>query len=492
LQGFMRFPSISKRSILVLALTSLLSMFVYLAASGLFFRPGFPLDDSWIHLTYARNLADFGEWAFQPGTPSAGSTSPLWTGLLATGFFLNINLFVWTYAIGGMLLWSTGILGEMILRQVVPTYKAQIPWGGIFFMLEWRLVWSAASGMETLLHGLLITIVLGNLMSGSRRFMMLGLLVGLSVWVRPDGITLIGPLIIYALTSAGSFRLGLREVGKFTLGFAFLFVPYLLFNLVLSGAPFPNTFYAKQAEYSAWQEKPLTFRFMQLLLQFFAGANLALLPAAIIWTIKSMYKRDYGTLAGMIWFAGYIFLYIERLPVYQHGRYVIPAMPLFFIWGLAGLAELPQTKSLGRYRSAIMLGWNATLGGLCIAFWLFGAKTYAQDVAFIESEMVATAKWVSDNVPEGDIIAAHDIGALGYFDNHELVDLAGLVSPEVIPFIRDETRLAEYLDEVGVSYLIAFPGFYPNLSKQAKPVFSTESPITLQLGGENMVVFRWR
>ncbi|MEZ6074072.1 MAG: hypothetical protein R3C10_28290, partial [Pirellulales bacterium] len=43
---------------------------------------GFPLDDSWIHQTYARNLADFGEWSFVPGTPSAGSTAPLYSTLL--------------------------------------------------------------------------------------------------------------------------------------------------------------------------------------------------------------------------------------------------------------------------------------------------------------------------------------------------------------------------------------------------------------------------
>jgi ABC-type Zn2+ transport system substrate-binding protein/surface adhesin len=105
--------------------------------------------------------------------------------------------------------------------------------------------------------------------------------------------------------------------------------------------------------------------------------------------------------------------------------------------------------------------------------------------------MVVSAKWVAENVPSGDIIAAHDIGALGYFDNHELIDLAGLVSPEVIPFIRDEEKLATYLDEEGVSYLIAFPEFYPMLSEQAKPAFVTDG-LGPDLGGENMIVYHWR
>src|SRR5512138_2254022 len=51
---------------------------VYVITSARTFRIGYPLDDAWIHQTYARNLALHGEWAFIPGRPSAGSTSPLW------------------------------------------------------------------------------------------------------------------------------------------------------------------------------------------------------------------------------------------------------------------------------------------------------------------------------------------------------------------------------------------------------------------------------
>jgi hypothetical protein len=40
-------------------------------------------DDFYIHLQYVRNLIERGEWSFSPGTPSYGTTSPLW--ILAVG-----------------------------------------------------------------------------------------------------------------------------------------------------------------------------------------------------------------------------------------------------------------------------------------------------------------------------------------------------------------------------------------------------------------------
>ena len=48
----------------------------------------FPLDDSWIHLHFARNLAEGAGFAYNPGVPVAGSTAPLWTLLLAGAFAL--------------------------------------------------------------------------------------------------------------------------------------------------------------------------------------------------------------------------------------------------------------------------------------------------------------------------------------------------------------------------------------------------------------------
>jgi hypothetical protein len=100
--GSSKFPNIAleRRSVLILALAVSISISVYLVASAMIYRIGFPLDDAWIHQTYARNLALSGEWAFSPGHPSDGSTSPLWTGLIAIGYWLRLGPYIWTFFLG--------------------------------------------------------------------------------------------------------------------------------------------------------------------------------------------------------------------------------------------------------------------------------------------------------------------------------------------------------------------------------------------------------
>jgi hypothetical protein len=478
---------LDRRVLLILAAASALSLGIYLAASALFVRLGFPLDDAWIHLTYARNLALRGEWAFIPGVPSAGSTAPLWSALLAIGFLLRLAPYIWTYFLGGLFLFALSAFAEISARRLLTSYRPRLPLIGLFFVFEWHLVWAAGSGMETLLYASLVTIILILLTEPSPRPLTLGLLTALSVWVRPDGLTLLGPVLL---------TLSLREkrvasLTQFFIGFGFLFGLYLLFNLMLSGNPFPNTFYAKQAEYAAWQAKPLMEKLSLNFLQLLTGPSLVLMPGAIIWLVKSVRARDWGTLAAMVWFAGYVLIYALRLPPYQHGRYLMPAMPILFLWGLLGVARTFQKTAASPMVSLTRVGWAAVIVLVSLGFVGLGAKSYAQDVALIETEMVATAKWVNANLPPEALIAAHDIGALGYFNQHEIIDLAGLVSPDVIPFLRDESRIADYLNQRGADYFIAFPSLYPELAARSQMVYSTNGAISPMLGGENLSVYRW-
>ena len=476
---------------LILALITAGSMGGYLLASAIKYRIGFPLDDAWIHQTYARNLALLREWAFIPGKPSGGSTAPLWSALLAIGFWLNLAPYAWNFFLGASALWILSLLGENAMRGLVPAYRPRFPWVGAAMALEWHLVWAAASGMETLLYGLLATAVLVFVISGSQKFFGLGLLIGLSVWVRPDGITLLGPAALAILLSQPSWPKRMRALVNLGLGFGSPFALYLLFNLKISGHPWPNTFYAKQAEYAELLQSPFLGRLISEVLPLLTGVGVILLPGMVLAIVSAVRRRAWGVLAAAAWLAGFLALYAWFLPVtYQHGRYVMPTMPIFFLLGLAGLAEF-CLKHGQRNSWVITTFWRLAAGVVLVVFWGVGAFTYAQDVAVIESENVATAKWVSLNVAPGALVAAHDIGALGYFGGHEVVDLAGLISPEVIPFLRNENRIAMYLNERGVSYLVAVPDWYPSLVWNLPRVFTTGAPYAPAQGVKNMAVYRW-
>ena len=475
---------------LVLAFAALIAVLYYLIVSAVIFRVGFPLDDSWIHLTYARNLAEHGEWAFRLGEQSAGSTSPLWTALLSIGFLLDLGPYMWTYLAGCVVLTLLAVYAENIARRLEVSYQSRIPWVGLFFVFAWHLTWSAVSGMETLLHGLIMIAVLGELMRGSRRYLTLGLLTGLSVWVRPDGLTLLGPILFVASFAERTWRLRGEAIWKTLIGFGSLFLPYVLFNLALSDSPMPNTFYAKQAEYEAyWQSKTLFERVSDYLWPILASPFLVLLPSAVWWLAKNIRNQNWGALASLIWFFGYIAIYFTRLPAYQHGRYIIPALPLLYLWGLLGFLALVSLPNINKRIASL---WQVTLVVLVVAFQVIGARQNAYDVFWIESEMVATAKWIEQNVPSDAFLAVHDIGALGYYAENRMLDMAGLITPDVVPFIRNEERLAVYLDAKSVDYLVAFPGLYPQLTAGREILFEAGLEFAPLQFEENMQVYRWK
>jgi arabinofuranosyltransferase len=481
------------RSILILGLVAALSLGAYLLWSAQKTQVGFPLDDAWIHQTYARNLALRGEWSFLPGEPSAGSTAPLWSLLLTPGYLLGASPFTWTFILEWLLLWGLALLMEMGQRRYLPRLTASVPWAGLLAVLEWHLVWAAGSGMETLLQALLITAVLIGLEGDHTRWALLGAGVGLSAWVRPDGITLLGPLLFTAFLAPGNARERTRRSAISIACFAALFLPYLLFNFRLAGTIWPNTYFAKQAEYAIYQKLPLSLRYLGEFKLPLIGTGSLLLPGAILFAWGSVRGRRWNRIGGLIWWLGYLGIYALRLPVdYQHGRYIIPAMPIFFLWGTVGLAEFVlSVRGMRGWEWVVGRAWSLSAILVLSAFWVIGGNAYATDVAIINTEMVRTAQWIAANTPAHALVAAHDIGALGFYSQRRLVDLAGLVSPEVIPFIRDETRIAEYLDAQKVDYLVTFPTWYPQITDRLRPVFITGGTFAPSNGGENMAVYQW-
>jgi hypothetical protein len=477
-----------------MVVVSAIAVLIYVGFSASIHTVGFPLDDSWIHQTYARNLAQRGEWAFVPGIPSAGSTSPLWTALLAGGYLISSIPYAWTYFLGMLSLSGLAYFGERLFGEIEHHLTKSAPVAGIFLAIEWHLVWAAASGMETILFAFGIVLIFFLLAQRRSNWGWIGFLIGACAWVRPDGVTLMGPAFFILIFSQQAGRVILNGGIRLSIGFATGFLPYIFFNRMVSGGWFPNTFYAKQAEYAIYQQIPLLERFISLAVLPLIGAGVLLLPGMLYVLWASIKRRHALLLAMALWWFGYTGLYAVKLPLaYQHGRYLMPAMPVYFILGLVGTVWLlRQIPWRGRLQFIGTCGTAAAIASVSLAFFVVGANVYGRDVGVIDTEMVRTAHWVAAETDQDALIAAHDIGALGFFGQRQLVDLAGLISPEVIPFIRDETRLEAYLDEKKIDYLVTFPDWYPQLIQRGEAIYTTGGTFAIEAGGENMVVYRWR
>jgi len=581
----------SARQALGLLLLACLGVALYLAWAWAQGGLGFPLDDAWIHQTYARNLAQTGRWTYTGGQVSAGSTSPLWTLLLVPGHLLGLDPRTWAYALGLACLflglaclfgsgWFTFRVGVALGMPGFPTWLL-----GAVVVTEWHLVWAALSGMETILfvflalalvaqylrfagvgrHAESVTYGVASVEGGGReargvgdgerhvgsvtygvasvegggreargvgdgerhagsvtygvalagagaaawRGLLLGLLAGLLVLTRPDGILLVGWLALdYLWDLVGRWRRGEPRSAWLPLlvagvGFLLPLLPYLLTNWLASGTLWPNTFYAKQAEYQELlRALSLPQRLGRLLATPWVGPQVLLLPGlvALAWS----WLRRTGSqgparpalrrlvpLAG--WWLTVVGVYALRLPVtYQHGRYLMPIIPAILVLGGVGSWLWLRPSAVNPLVRVASRAWLLGYGVLVVAFLILGARGYSWDTRFIETELVDTARWLRANTPADSLVAVHDIGAIGYLSQRDLLDLAGLVSPEVIPFIRDEEALLDYVVGQGADYLVTFPSWYPRLTQDPRlhPVFRTDAPWAPALGGENMVVYR--
>jgi arabinofuranosyltransferase len=507
------FPSIA---IILLALLGTTGYVAYGYSQGLL---GFPLDDAWIHQTYARNLAETGQLAYLPGQPSAGSTSPAWSFLLSVAYLVGLDYRLWAYLLGGFSLAATAWLAYRLSLRFSPSRSRAALLAGLFCAVEWHLVWAAASGMETVLFAALSLAMLEYFFSriAARQSPQdpaslqkeqaivsavgIGLLGGVLTLTRPEGLALTGlvilALVLFPRVSGRSEVKGrLLETAISLVALGVILAPYLAFNLRTSGSIFPNTFYAKQIEYQSQIEWSLPVRFWWVLRPTLVGGQVLLIPGFLYVAYRLVRRQDWTALLPLVWWLAYISAYALRLPVsYQHGRYVIPTIPLLIIYGTWGTALLLQPRSPHLWLRVLSRAVPLAIALLTLFFWARGAQAYRDDVGVIEGEMVATARWLNEHTAPGDLLAVHDIGAVGYLTDRPLLDLAGLITPEVIPFMADPERLADWIGWKGADYAVFFADFSPAYAELSgdprfQQVFCTDYAWTLSTGHQNMCVYR--
>jgi hypothetical protein len=458
---------------LLLWLTGPLVFLLTAGSSGL---SGFPLDDAWIHQTYARSLANGQGWAYAGGPQSAGSTSPLWTIMQIPAFWLQIPSVIWSVGVGVLLLLANAVLIMLWIRKLDRNASRF----AFFFCLgEWHLVWAALSGMETILYCAWTALVFYLIFPldpvkvekppTPAGIIGLGVIAGMGIWIRPEAVLLSGLALLAVVIQKRSPSI--PRLAGFLVGLAAPALLYFVFTYRLNGHLLPNTFFVKTTEYAALTSTGLFIRFLQPWLPLVAGPFAVLMlfiPAALISAVR---ERKWIWALPFLWALAHLTLYAIQLPAtYQHGRYFIPILPVLMGYGVYGFFRLRagwDSKAVFRVVSRAL--WTSAILLTAIFVWI-GAMQFTRDVGIIETEMVAVAKWIRANTPSDTVVAAHDIGALGFFGERQIIDLGGVTDLDAVALLSGAVPLSAYLRQKEADLLMTMPDFYPGALDGCTPI----------------------
>ncbi len=400
-------------------------------------------DDTYIHLQYARHLASGQGLVFNPGERVYGCTSPLWAALIADGMALGIDGLRFARALGLLATLASIALFLQLMRRTVRTPElralATLAWAGHAWMLRWSL-----SGMETPLAVALTLAGFVAFTEGQQwgaRPVRTGALWSLAALTRPEAVFLLGLWAVFLIVDTES-RAGLRRL---VFGLApplLIYGSWLLFARLYFGTFWPSTLDAKAAG-----SEGLAFQLDNLWRQIkIVGATdgplAALLLASLVFGGRRLWPRrpTAQRLLPWVWLAAVPALYLARgVPVLS--RYLLPLLPVmgWLAWRAAEAWWIGEDLAPARRRRGVTLA--AALAALMLFqnLTVYRLQVVPHVISFsagFRDSLVRWGRWFGDHAPPAAAIATPDIGAIGYFGQRRVVDLAGLVTPQMVPFLR--------------------------------------------------------
>jgi arabinofuranosyltransferase len=474
-QAFLTFSN-SKNFFLAFALA------IFILAFSVRIIPGpRTIDDAFITFRYARNILAGNGFVYNPGEHALGTTTPLYTLLLAfIGHFVgksqapfpNIALAINALADG-----FTCLLLLDLGRRLGSAL------GGIAAALVWAVapfsVTFAIGGLETSIYVLLLTSTMSAYLH--RWYYLAAFLAALSLFTRPDAVLFLGPLIFDRLLQ---YR---REIikGKQTRSTGIKFwrnviLEILLFSVPLLtwisistyffGSPIPNSITAKNLAYNL----PPTAALIRLIQHYatpflghqtfgilWIGVGIILYPFLfIIGAIKAIYKNKH------IWpFVLYPWLYFSVFSIANpliFRWYMTPPLPSYFLFILIGADHIinntviwlsnrinPETNNRSNLTSifriiAILIVVILPLA-LTLRDWVripdHGINRPAPAMAWYKLELLyqQAAQTLSSELNPESVLAAGDVGVLGYSTNVRILDTVGLTSAETLEYYPLDT-----------------------------------------------------
>lgn len=384
-------------------------------------------DDAYITLRYAERIAAGQGFVFNPGEHVLGTTTPLFALLLAG--LARLGLPVEDSAV------AIGIASDAIAVVVVSAIGARflqgrgVVFAALSYALLSPLVSHAVSGMETPLYTLLI---LGSVLTYSiGRMGSAGVLVGLVILARPDGLLLALVLFIHALASR------CRGLWRTVAAAAAIVAPWIVFSVAYFGSPLPQSVVAKA---QGMPQNALSS--LSNFLWYFSGDAhrrfLPLVPLFFLGIARRQWDRSLMVL--MAWAGLYSLAFIVSgkfvFPEWPFEWYFVPLMAPFALGIGAGLERVVEllTRSSPKavlWRRAATVAVAAVF--ICSYSWVltYNKEEWSKWVAGREALYAHLAQVIMENGVEDEVVAAYDIGAFGFHYPGPILDLWGLVSPRV-------------------------------------------------------------
>jgi hypothetical protein len=444
--------------------TTISCVFYFVTMLGLG-NPGFTLDDSWIHLQFARTIFEGTPWEYSPGYPSTGSTSPLWSLILSPIFLFSTDtiLVVWGVLIISMVLF---IACSFLVGYIIHSYTEHVVWGvvGIVaFVILPRNTWLMLSGMETPLFMLVLLIAIYFLDREDKKSdYALGCIAGIAYLSRPEGVIIAVVLIPLRFLMLGHKRQidRRRVLSLFVSGLIALVIvsPWIFHCLNVTGYPLPDTFYAKvhpptPGEWEAWDIwwNLFVMEMNFLLFGFAAGAYLILRGKPFPWILALALTILYR-------------LSTPYASLINNARYLVPIFDLFLIAAIVFSAWLTKVLLVrilnlrnlfeARYLSVIIV--LLVFVTPMIPSYIIQAEYYTKSVRTINDMHVGLGTWMAENTPEDAVFATHDAGAIRYISGRRMIDIAGLLSPDIIHGNMTARETLSYLRQQGCNYFVFF------------------------------------
>ena len=471
------------------------------ALSLLFLWPSFgafPMDDTYIHFVYARNLAERGRLFFNfTHEAGVGTTSILWVLLLAAGLKLGISSAVLAKLLGVVSLVVVSLVLYVLLRGIWGPYPALL--AAWLVAISGNMLWFSLSGMETTIF--LAIGMLALLAYRGQRWMLLGAALGLLALIRPEGLALAAAVAAVDLVHRRRLSRGL--IVSALLCFV-IFAPWVVYLLWRTGSPVSTSGAGKQLSatvglaYVASQaglpsllvHSPALIyigSWISYFLLFTLGGMALPAPYVVAGTIAS------NTYHISVWaIASWVF---AAVLLYKAGARLLSRLPwriwleddshrillVLAAWGVLHnvcyMIFLPIPGTASRYgalnhvilwialvagllafvpRRRLLFAMSSLLVVIAFANSLYWNRVYDANLDHMQNVRIQAAQFVRHSVPAADLCAAYDVGALRYYSQRPILDLGGLIDPNATSVF--ESRTADrYLLERGVSCVI-LPG----------------------------------